>query len=109
MAALVLLTKMPMKFAVGTSLFIIAAKSLLGFIGDLQGDEIIDRDLLLMFTILSILGVFIGIYLSKKIEGKRLSVAFRWFVLLMGIYILIRELFLKQEGVQLEAQFYTRN
>lgn len=92
--ALVLLAKMPMKLAVGTSLFIIAAKSLLGFIGDLQGDEIIDWDLLGMFTVLSVLGIFIGIYLSKKIEGKRLKVAFGWFVLLMGVYIFIKELFL---------------
>lgn len=92
--ALVLLAKMPMKLAVGTSLFIIAAKSLIGFIGDLQGDEIIDWDLLVIFTVLSILGIFIGIYLSKKIEGKRLKVAFGWFVLVMGIYVFIKELFL---------------
>ena len=92
--ALVLLAKMPMKLAVGTSLFIIAAKSLLGFIGDLQGNEIIDWNLLGIFTVLSILGIFVGIYLSKKIEGKRLKVAFGWFVLLMGIYIFIKELFL---------------
>lgn len=92
--ALVLLAKMPMKLAIGTSLLIIAAKSLLGFIGDLQGSEVIDWNLLSIFTVLSILGIFIGIYLSKKIEGKRLKVVFGWFVLLMGFYILIKELFL---------------
>lgn len=92
--ALVLLAKMPMKLAVGTSLFIIAAKSLLGFIGDLQGEATIDWTVLLTFTGLSILGIFLGIYLSKKITGTKLKVAFGWFVLLMGIYILIKELFL---------------
>lgn len=93
--ALVLLAKMPMKLAVGTSLFIIAAKSLIGFIGDLQGDEIIDWTLMSIFTGLSVIGIFIGIFLSKKIEGDKLKMAFGWFVLAMGIYILIKELLLK--------------
>lgn len=92
--ALVLLVKMPMKLAVGTSLFIIAAKSLLGFTGDLQGNETIDWTLLSTFTGLSVVGIFIGIFLSKKIEGNKLKSAFGWFVLVMGIYILIKELFL---------------
>lgn len=92
--ALVLLAKMPMKLAVGTSLFIIAAKSLLGFTGDLQGSETIDWTLLSTFTGLSGVGIFIGIFLSKKIEGNKLKSAFGWFVLVMGIYILIKELFL---------------
>ena len=92
--ALVLLAKMPMKLAVGTSLFIIATKSLLGFTGDLQGSESIDWTLLSTFTGLSVVGIFIGIFLSKKIEGNKLKSAFGWFVLVMGIYILIKELFL---------------
>lgn len=92
--ALVLLAKMPMKLAVGTSLFIIAAKSLLGFIGDLQGSEIIDWMLLFSFTSLSVLGIFMGIFLSKKIKGHKLKSAFGWFVLIMGIYIIIKEIFL---------------
>ncbi|GAA5224786.1 sulfite exporter TauE/SafE family protein [Membranihabitans marinus] len=92
--ALVLLAKMPMKLAVGTSLFIIAAKSLLGFIGDLQGNEVINWTLLLIFTFLSVLGIFIGIFLSRKIQGSKLKTGFGWFVLIMGIYILIKELFL---------------
>ena len=90
--ALVLLAKMPMKLAVGTSLFIIAAKSLLGFLGDLKGDESIDWNLLLIFTALSILGIFIGISLAKKVDGAKLKVGFGWFVLVMGIYILIQQL-----------------
>ena len=92
--ALVLFAKMPMKLAVGTSLFIIAAKSLLGFIGDVQGNQAIDWNLLMVFTILSIIGIFIGIFLSKKVANDKLKTAFGWFVLLMGIYILIKELFL---------------
>lgn len=92
--ALVLLAKMPMKLAVGTSLFIIAAKSLIGFLGDVQSSQTIDWSLLLSFTGLSTLGILIGFYLSRKISGVKLKTAFGWFVLVMGIYILISELFL---------------
>jgi uncharacterized membrane protein YfcA len=92
--ALVLLAKMPMKKAVGTSLFIIAAKSLIGFTGDLKGSEIIDWKLLGFFTAASIVGIIIGILLAKKIPGEKLKTSFGWFVLIMGIYIIVKELFL---------------
>jgi len=89
--ALVLLAKLPMKMAVGTSLLIIAAKSLIGFLGDLSS-QTIDWQLLLVFTGLSIVGIFIGSALSKKINEKVLKTGFGWFVLLMGIYIITKEL-----------------
>ena len=89
--ALVLLAKLPMKMAVGTSLLIIAAKSLIGFLGDLSS-QTIDWQLLLIFTGLSIVGIFIGRALSKKINDKVLKTGFGWFVLLMGIYIITKEL-----------------
>ncbi|MDO4783077.1 MAG: sulfite exporter TauE/SafE family protein [Capnocytophaga felis] len=93
--ALVLLAKMPIKLAVGTSLFIIAIKSMLGFIGDLQNYfKIIDWELLIIFSILSVLGIFVGIFLSRKIDGARLKSIFGWFVLVMGVYIFVKELFL---------------
>ena len=96
--ALVLLAKMPMKLAVGTSLFIIAVKSLFGFVGDLQGRQIIDWKLLSFFTALAIAGIFVGIVLSKKISGNRLKMSFGWFVLVMGIYIIIKEIFFPGSG-----------
>lgn len=89
--ALVLLAKLPMKMAVGTSLLIIAAKSLIGFLGDL-GNQPIDWSMLLIFTSLSIAGIFIGSALSKKINDKALKKGFGWFVLFMGVYIIIKEL-----------------
>lgn len=89
--ALVLLAKLPMKMAVGTSLLIIAAKSLIGFLGDLS-TQAIDWQLLLIFTGLSIIGIFIGSALSKKINEKVLKTGFGWFVLIMGIYIITKEL-----------------
>ncbi len=89
--ALVLLAKLPMKKAVATSLFIIAIKSLIGFLGDVQNLDI-DWPFLLSFTAVSIVGIFIGIWLNKFIDGKKLKKAFGWFVLLMGIYIIYKEL-----------------
>ncbi|EAP86724.1 MULTISPECIES: sulfite exporter TauE/SafE family protein [Croceibacter] len=89
--ALVLLAKLPMKKAVATSLFIIAIKSLIGFLGDVQNLDI-DWPFLLIFTGLSIIGIFIGIWLNKFIDGKKLKKAFGWFVLIMGIYIIYKEL-----------------
>jgi hypothetical protein len=90
--ALVLLSKLPMKQAVGTSLLIIAAKSLIGFTGDL-GHYQMDWTLLLVVTALAIAGIFIGNSLSKKIDGDKLKKGFGWFVLVMGIYIIAKELF----------------
>ncbi len=89
--ALVLLAKLPMKKAVATSLLIIAIKSLTGFLGDVQNLDI-DWPFLLIFSGLSIIGIFIGIWLNKFIDGKKLKKAFGWFVLLMGIYIIYKEL-----------------
>ena len=89
--ALVILSKLPMKQAVGTSLLIIAAKSLFGFTGDI-GKQIIDWQLLLSITALAVIGIFIGNALSKKISAGSLKKAFGWFVLVMGIYIIVKEL-----------------
>jgi len=91
--ALVLFANLPMKRAVATSLLIIAAKSLIGFLGDVQNLDL-DWTFLLTFSGLSIVGIFIGIYLNKYIDGKSLKKTFGWFVLVMGIYIILKELFL---------------
>lgn len=91
--ALVLLSKLPMKQAIGTSLLIIAAKSLIGFTGDLRNASM-DWTLLLSVTGLAIIGIFIGNKLSKKIAASSLKKGFGWFVLVMGIYIIVKELFL---------------
>jgi uncharacterized membrane protein YfcA len=89
--ALVLLARMPMKLAVGTSLFIIAAKSLIGFLGDIKASAEIDWTLLGIFTTFAVAGIFVGLMLAKKIPGGKLKTAFGWFVLVMGIYIILKE------------------
>jgi uncharacterized membrane protein YfcA len=92
--ALVVLSKLPMKEAVGTSLVIIAAKSLIGFFGE-SGETVIDYFFLEKVTAFASFGIFIGMALSKKIDGSKLKPAFGWFVLVMGIYIFIKETILK--------------
>ena len=91
--ALVLFAKLPMKKAVGTSLMIIAIKSLFGLIGDLGNVNLMfDWSLLLLFTALSVIGIYFGIYLTKFIEGKSLKKGFGWFVLIMAFVILFKEI-----------------
>lgn len=92
--ALVILAKLPMKEAVGTSLLIIAAKSLIGFIGDIQSGGDIDWIFLIIFTSIAGAGIFIGTYLSNMIDGKKLKKGFGWFVLIMGSVMIYKELFM---------------
>jgi uncharacterized membrane protein YfcA len=92
--ALVNLLKLPMKTAVGTSLIIIAVNSITGFTFS-PGQTHIEWSFLLTVTLIAIVGIFIGTYLSTKIDGKKLKPAFGWFVLVMGIYIIVKETLVK--------------
>jgi uncharacterized membrane protein YfcA len=89
--ALVIFAKLPMKKAVATSLLIISVKSLIGFLGDVQNIDI-DWTFLSIFSALAGVGIFIGIWLNKFIDGKKLKKAFGWFVLIMGIFIIVSQL-----------------
>lgn len=93
--ALVLFARLPMKTAIGTSLLIIAIKSLFGFLGDIQSGQPIDWLFMMIFSAITIAGILIGSYLTNYIDGRNLKGAFGYFVLLMGVYIIIRELFLE--------------
>ena len=89
--ALVVFAKMPMKLAVGTSLLIIAIKSLIGFLGDV-GEQQIDWIFLLIFSAITIAGIFIGLQLNKKISAQNLKKGFGWLVLFMGAFIILKEI-----------------
>jgi len=92
--ALVLFVRLPMKTAVGTSLLIIAINSLFGFLFSLKQFEY-DWKLLILFTLIAIIGILIGNKLADKVSSKVLKKGFGWFILVMGIYIIIKEVFLK--------------
>ncbi len=92
--ALVLLTNLDIKKAIGTSLVIIAFKSIFGFF---LGDALImsvDWKFLVVFTTLTIIGMFLGIYIGKFIDGNKLKKGFGYFVLVMAVFVLITEFFI---------------
>lgn len=92
---LVMMVGLPMKKAIGTSLTIIAAKSMLGFVGDLQTDIVIDWAFLVPFIITSVAGIAIGTFLSSKVSSQALKKGFGVFVLVMSTFIILKELFIK--------------
>ena len=89
--ALLLFVKLPMKTAIGTSLVIIAINSIFGFLFSLKQTPF-DWKILLLFTGLAIVGIYLGSLFAEKISGKVLKKWFGWFVLAMGIYIIVKEL-----------------
>lgn len=91
--ALVLFLRLPMKEAVGTSLLIIAINSTIGFLGD-WGHYFVDWKFILLITGLAALGILIGGRLSRNIPAEKLKKGFGWFVLVMGTYIIFKEVVL---------------
>lgn len=90
-AILVLFSRLSIQIAIGTSLLIIAVKSLIGFSVDVT-KYTINWQFLLLITSLTVIGIFVGNKLSNKFSNESLKKVFGWFVLAMGIYIIIREL-----------------
>jgi len=91
--ALVYLARMCFKTAVGTTLLIITANSLIGFLGDVINYPI-NWYFLLSITVLAIVGIMVGTHLSLNISSQILRRSFGWLVLGMGTLILVKELFI---------------
>jgi hypothetical protein len=87
---LVILTKLRMKHAIATSLAIISLKSLIGFIGDIQV-QIIDWNFLLLFSAISVLGIYVGQYYNNRVPDDQLKKGFGFFVIILSIIIFIKE------------------
>lgn len=86
--ALVLLVGVPMKKAVGTSLFIISANSLLGFLSDLRHQSLIDWRLLLTLSAIASIGLALGSLLALRISEGTLKKGFGFFILAIGLLVL---------------------
>lgn len=86
--------RLPMNKAVATSLVIISANALIGFASSVLNVSSINWTILFSFTAFATGGIFIGRYLSKFLSNEKLKPAFGWFILLTGIYILVKEIFL---------------
>lgn len=83
--------KLPIKKAVATSLIIITINSLIGFGVDHDGLKRVDWIHMSIFSLIAIVGIMIGIKLSTKIPGEKLKPIFGWFILIMGISIILSE------------------
>lgn len=90
--SLVLFAGLPMKKAVGTSLMVMTISSLLGVLGDVSRHTPINYSFLMLFSAFAIAGIIAGSYLTKYIIDTKLKPAFGWFVLFMGIFVLITTL-----------------
>jgi len=90
--ALVVVVGMPMAVAVGTSLLIVAANSLIGFIGDVLAAVTLEWFFLMKVTGVALIGIIFGVNVSKRVEPSRLKKGFGWFILANGCYILIRQI-----------------
>lgn len=89
--ALVILANLEIKKAIGTSLMIIALKSLMGFfLGDALRTQI-DWPFLLKFTAIAIAGIFVGVYIGNFIDGKKLKKGFGYFIIVMAFFIFTME------------------
>jgi len=94
--ALVLFAKIPVKMSVGTSLLIIAFNSLSGYTEEiLKNHTSVDYEFLLKFCLLSIAGIFIGFRISMNMQPSLLKKIFGWFILVMGVCILVKEIYFR--------------
>jgi uncharacterized membrane protein YfcA len=89
---LFLIGRLPINKAVGTSLMIISMNSTIGFMSNFQFKMEINWIFLLSFSAFTVLGIFIGTFLTRFIEGEKLKRIFGWFVMLLGLYIIISSL-----------------
>jgi uncharacterized protein len=93
--ALLFYGHLKLKYSIATSLFIITVNSIIGFAGDVVLNAVqFDKILLAKVSAMAIVGMFAGTEISKKIDGKKLKPIFGWFVLIMGTFILLKEMFL---------------
>ena len=90
--ALVLFANLPMRKAVGTSLVLVAANSFIGFVGDIHGNVAMDWKFLFLFSAFSIIGVLAGNYLQHFVKGNELKKYFGWFILLVALLMVVKEI-----------------
>jgi uncharacterized membrane protein YfcA len=91
--SLVLFAGLPMKKAVGTSLMVMTISSLLGVLGDVSRHEPLNYTFLMIFSAFAVAGIIAGSYFTKYVNDAKLKPAFGWFVLVMGIFVLVTTLY----------------
>ena len=91
--SLVLFAGLPMKKAVGTSLMVMTISSLLGVLGDVSRHVPLNYTFLMIFSAFAVAGIIAGSYFTKYVNDAKLKPAFGWFVLVMGIFVLVTTLY----------------
>ncbi|MFI6417398.1 sulfite exporter TauE/SafE family protein [Streptomyces sp. NPDC050842] len=89
--ALAVIAGLPMGIAVGTSLLVIAMNSFAGLAGHLSGVTV-DWRLALTVTAAAVAGSLVGGRLAGRVPQDALRTAFGWFVVVMGAFVLARQL-----------------
>lgn len=90
---LVVVMGLEIKTVVGTSLAIMAGKSIIGFSGDVFNiGEKIEWGFLGTFAFIMVVGVILGSSLVRFVSGQKLKKGFAWFILAMAIFIFTKEL-----------------
>ena len=87
--ALVLLSGIPMKVAIGTSLVIVAAKSYSGFAGYV-GAVPVDWTIMASFTAVTVAGSFVGTRIAHRFSQETLKRSFGIFLVFVATYILLK-------------------
>lgn len=82
--------RLPVKKAVGTSLLIMTISSLLGVTGDLTRHVALNTNFLFLFSAFTITGILAGTYFNRYMKETTLKQSFGWFVLCMGLFMIIR-------------------
>lgn len=91
--ALVLWARLGMRTAVGTSIALICVNSAAGVAGDVTSGITYDWPFVSLFTILTTVGIMIGIRLAHEINADHLQTLFGWLVVALGIVVLFIEVF----------------
>jgi len=87
--ALVLVARLPMRLAVGTSLLVITMNAMGGFAGYI-GHTAIDWYLVAWFTSIAAVGAVIGTLASKQVEQHHLRQVFGYLLIVVSLYVLYR-------------------
>lgn len=86
--ALVIVLRMPMTYAVGTSLLIIAINSAAAF-ATRAGVTGFDWAVLVPFTVAAVAGSFLGKLVCERLSGATLQRAFAFMLLLVGTFVAV--------------------
>jgi len=97
--ALLFVLNFPMREALATSLLVITLNSAEGVIARLLGLGKIHFGGLIFLSLGTILGIGVGVVLVRHLPARLLGKIFAWFVIAVGVYMILRTYFLGPGGI----------